>query len=357
MKAARLTELGEDLVVVDVPDPVLRPGAVVVGVSACFVAPSAATLCAGGFAPYPMPPLPFTPGMDSIGKIEAVAEDVTGLAPGDPVYCNHHIHSRVAGAPADAAFIGYFGTSPESAALLARWPDGGFAEKLLVPVECVTPLGGAAGSEPALLARLGFIGTAYGGLLRAGFRPGQTLIVNGATGIVGTSAVLLGLAMGAARIVAMGRKVEVLDRLEQLDRMRVVGVALTGADTDAEAVKKAAGGADAMIDALGYTEDAGPTMAAIGGLAPHGTGVMLGGVPATLPIPYGLLLGGEISLTGSMWFPREAAASMLAMIAAGTLDLSPIEAHAYPLGGINDAIAAAAERPGGFDHVAVTPNA
>ena len=65
------------------------------------------------------------------------------------------------------------------------------------------------------------------------------------------------------------------------------------------------------------------------------------------------MLGMELTLRRSLWFPRRAAAVMLRMIAAGTLDLSPLKPAAFPLDQVNDAIAAAAGRPGGFEHVAI----
>jgi alcohol dehydrogenase len=53
----------------------------------------------------------------------------------------------------------------------------------------------------------------YGGLLRGRLAAGETLLVNGATGAYGTAAVLLGLALGAARVVAAGRRAAALDAL------------------------------------------------------------------------------------------------------------------------------------------------
>ncbi|MGA7385131.1 MAG: hypothetical protein WBW81_10725 [Methylocella sp.] len=45
----------------------------------------------------------------------------------------------------------------------------------------------------------------YGGLLRAGVRSGQVVAVNGATGYYGSAGVMTALAMGAAKVVAVGR--------------------------------------------------------------------------------------------------------------------------------------------------------
>jgi len=44
----------------------------------------------------------------------------------------------------------------------------------------------------------------YGGFLRGEFQVGETAIANGASGYFGSAAVLIALAMGAARVVAAG---------------------------------------------------------------------------------------------------------------------------------------------------------
>lgn len=354
MRAARLHEPGSPLVIEDIGEPKLRPGSVIVKVEAAFVAPSAADVV-GGRLPFTLPPTPFTPGMDTIGVVEQVADDVVGIEKGQRVYCDHFIASQAAGAPPDASFIGYFGFTPASRGMLKRWRDGAYAERLLIPAESVTPLGAAEEIEPSPLARLGYLGTAYGGLLRAGLRPGQSLLVNGATGVVGVSTVLVGLAMGASRIVCVGRKVVVLDELRSLDTKRIVPVAYRNDGDDGNRIAEAARGADIMLDALGNVAELGPTMDAVGALRPGGTAVLVGGVTAELPISYRMLLAMDLTVRGSAWFPRAAAADMLRMIAAGTLDLGVLRPRTFPLGEVNEAIEAAARRPSGFEHVVLVP--
>ena len=46
---------------------------------------------------------------------------------------------------------------------------------------------------------------------------------------------------------------------------------------------------------------------------------------------------------------------MADMVEAGVLDLSPWQTHAYPLAGVNDALAAVKERPGGFTNIVIHP--
>lgn len=72
-----------------------------------------------------------------------------------------------------------------------------------------------------------------------------------------------------------------------------------------------------------------------------------------MPISYRMLLGMDLTIRGSAWFSRNAASEMLQMIAAGTLDLESLHPSVFPLEQVNDAIAPAAARPGGFEHVAL----
>ena len=58
----------------------------------------------------------------------------------------------------------------------------------------------------------------FGGLLRGRLAAGETLVVNGATGAYGTAAVLLGVAMGAVRVIAAGRNRDALEAVAQRRR-------------------------------------------------------------------------------------------------------------------------------------------
>ena len=131
---------------------------------------------------------------------------LSGLEVGQRVFCDHFYNTVHIGGRAESCYVGAFGKGESSQRIMARWRDGSFAEKLMLPAECFTPLAGADTIEPALLVRLGWLGTCYGAFLRSDFRPGSTVVVNAATGLVGTAGVLLALAMGAGKVVAVGRK-------------------------------------------------------------------------------------------------------------------------------------------------------
>jgi alcohol dehydrogenase len=346
MKAARYHAHDRPLEIEEVADPVLRPGAVTVRVTACFVSPTMASVMASP-SPPPLPPAPFVPGMNVLGEVLEVAADVPGLKPGIPVFCDPLVRSTNPGAPDDSAFAGYFGFSAAARGILARWPDGGFAEQAIFPAEGVTALGAAVTAGPAILTRLGHLGTAYGAFARGSFAPGHTVAVTGATGVLGVSTVLLALAMGAGRVIAIGRRPETLERLVALDPTRVVA-----ADYDSIPA-----GVDLVVDALGHVPTPAPTLAAIAALRQGGNAVLVGGVAGDLPLPYGSMIGREIGVIGSLWFERAAMAKVLGMIGSGQLDLSALQFDSYPIERANEAMAAAAApgRPDGFTHVALVP--
>jgi alcohol dehydrogenase len=353
MRAARYHTPGKPLRVEEIQDPVLQPGSAIVRVISTFVAPYVQEML-DATQPYGFPPLPFTPGMDTIGVIECVADDVRGLEVGERVFCDHYYTATNLTSRAESCYIGVFGKGEASQAIMARWRDGSFAEKMILPAECFTPLRSAERIDADRLVRLGWFGTCYGAFLRADLRPGQTVVVNAATGLVGTCGVILARAMGAGRIIAVGRKKTVLRELEALDPWLIVSLSADAPDA-AKALKEAARGADVVLDCVGDITDPASTNNALASLGPFGTAVLVGGLNAPLAINAKWVLDQQVRIVGSSWFPRWASAAMLAMIGSGTLDLGALRAHRYPLDEVNEAVAIAAKGPGGFDHVALGP--
>jgi NADPH2:quinone reductase len=178
MKAIRVHEFGGPAVLTleEIPDPTAGPGEVVVRIRAAGVNPVDAYIHTGTYARKP--PLPYTPGQDGAGEIESVGAGVNGFTPGDRVYIAG-TGNTVAGA----------GTYAERAlcvpSQLHRLPDR-------------TSFGqGAALGVPYC--------TAYRALFhRAQARPGETVLVHGATGGVGIAAVELAHARGLTVIGSGG---------------------------------------------------------------------------------------------------------------------------------------------------------
>ena len=107
-------------------------------------------------------------GVDVAGRVEAIGSGVTGFQPGDEVYANLLDH-------------GY----------------GGFAEHVTVPVDVMALKPASVSFEEAAAVPMAAV-TALQGLGHHGpLQPGQQVLINGATGGVGSFAVQLAKAAGA----------------------------------------------------------------------------------------------------------------------------------------------------------------
>ena len=182
MRAVLCKQFGppEDLAIDEVADPTPGPGEVLIEVKAAPVTfPD--TLMLEDKYQYKAD-LPYIPGGEVAGTVTAIGADVTGIEVGE----------RVVSLLADYGAVGgyaEFAVAKENA--VRKLPDGvGFAE-----------------STGLLYAH----GTTYYGLKeRADLQPGESLLVLGAGGHVGLSAVEIGKLMGA-RVIAAASSEEKLD--------------------------------------------------------------------------------------------------------------------------------------------------
>jgi putative PIG3 family NAD(P)H quinone oxidoreductase len=288
MRAIAISRPGgpEVLVVTTLPDPVPGPGQVVVDVAAAGVN-RADLLQRQGH--YPPPPgAPDTPGLECAGTVSALGPDVVGWQVGDRV----------------AALV----------------DGGGYAARALVPAAQLLPVPEGldlvvAGSLPEAMC------TAWSNLVMVGrLAAGQTVLVHGGSGGVGTAAIQLAHALGArvlttaggperaSRCVALGADVAIDHRSEDVvARVRDV--------TDGR-------GADVVLDLLG----AGGLEANVRMLATGGRLVVIGlqqGRRGELDL--GLLLARRASIHGTTLRSRSPAEK--ATIVAGVAE------HAWPLVG------------------------
>jgi len=340
MKASRLLAGRTDFVIEDVPEPGAVTGCVVVRVEAAFMPPYIADLAEELF---PITPArPFTTGHCAIGIVEAAGEDVDGSLVGRRVYCDMYLESSGTGVDREYGFIGCFAPWPEGRRILERWPDGTLAERVLLPRECIVPVSEEIAVEPVVLCRLGWLGTACAGLLRGGFTPGARVAVSGATGLLGSSAVLTALAMGAGEIVIAGRRTGILQELAAVDPR----VTVDDGSREIDLVLECAAGAAT-----------GRTAAYLDRLRRRGTLVVVGELEAELPVDPALLMPADLTVRGSFWFERDVPARLLRLVATGALDLSRIDAEVYPLDEINTALQRVRQASGGLRHVAIACNA
>jgi NADPH:quinone reductase len=172
VKAIRIHEFGPPEVMKweDVPDPRPGPQQVVVRIGAVGVNPVETYIRSGAYARLPV--LPFTPGNDAAGVVEAVGEGVERVKAGDRVFLTGTI-------------------------------SGAYAEKALCLATQVHPL-----PEKISFSQGAGVNTPYSAAYRALFQrakaiPGEIVMVHGATGGVGVAAVQMARASGL-RVIGTG---------------------------------------------------------------------------------------------------------------------------------------------------------
>ncbi|MEU9098382.1 zinc-binding dehydrogenase [Streptomyces sp. NPDC048361] len=359
MRAAVLTRFGAPLAVREVPDPETGGGDAIVEVVATCVAPYAGEVF-GGERRYPLVP-PVVPGIGGVGRILRVGPDATKLRVGDLVWCDPTVRSRDDALTPDITLQGWSSRGEGGARLAEHMHDGAFAERMRVPTENVFPLPAAAGDDPARWAAISVHAISYGGLLAGGLGAGETLLVSGATGNLGSSAVAVALAMGAGRVVAPGRNKAVLDLLADRFGPRLRPILLTGDEsTDRAAMSAAADGpVDMVIDLLPPSAPASVSRAAAMTVREYGRVVLMGGVGMLggddLALPYPWIMRNSITVRGQWMYPRAANVGIIRLLASGTLALAPERVRSFGLDAVNEAIAYAAEHSGPFDRTVLTP--
>lgn len=170
MKRIRVCELGppEVMRLEDSPDPVPGPGQILVRVRAAGVNP-VDTYVRAGLHGY-RPELPYTPGADAGGVVEAVGSGATRVKVGDRVYG-------------------------------ARSISGAYAEQALFEAIHAQPIPDAVSFAQAAAVGIPYV-TAYGALFfKAKIQPGETVLVHGASGGVGIAALQLAR---EARVTVIG---------------------------------------------------------------------------------------------------------------------------------------------------------
>jgi len=293
---------------------------------------------------YNPPQGPFTIGTNAVGTVEAVGRDVWHLGPGRRVVLSPLFVARANVDDAAQVLIGLT-AGAEAANVLADWPDGTLAEYALAPIETVTPLDGLESLDAAQLAALGRFVVPFGGLLRGRLAAGETLVVNGATGAFGTAAVLLGIAMGAARVIAAGRNRDALAAVAKAAGPRVAPVALAGdVAADAKAIREASGGgAHISFDMVGNAGDPRSTLAALTSLKRNGRLVLMGSMTVDLPLPYMQVMFNNWEILGQFMYPPSAYRRLVELVRSGLLDLAAIRPKVFPLTALREAMEAAAE--------------
>ncbi len=336
MKAVVLRGFGMPLSLQDVADPVIGTGEVLVDVAAAPVLSYADEVFSG--ARRYLLPTPVVPGCGAIGRVRAVGPDATRLRPGDWVFCDPTVRSRDDALTPDIVLQGWSARGEGGQVLQRYHRDGAFAQQVRVPTENAAPIGPIDPADAGLWCAVNTLLIAYGGLLAMDLRPGETLLVSGATGNFGSATVALAMAMGARCVVAPGRNVAMLDDLRRRFGERLVPVRLTGdGEADTAAMKHAAPGPiDAVQDFLPPSVGAAVARAAIMTLRQGGRAVLMGGVGMLggddLALPYPWIMRNLVTVRGQWMYQPAAVPGLVGLIRGGLLDLRPLGGDRVPTG-------------------------
>ncbi len=321
MKAMLSKSVGgpQSLVLEDVPDPAPAAGEVLLAVKACGVNYPDLLIIEDRY--QFKPPRPFAPGGEVAGVIEAVAPGVTRLKPGDRVIgsCGH----------------------------------GGMADKLVIAADDCIPMPAGMPFDVASALVLTY-GTSIHALKdRAKLKPGESLLVLGAAGGVGLSAVELGKAFGARVIAAASSPEKVaLARQHGADSGVVYPAGpfdKAGTKALSELFKEACGpgGADVIYDPVGgdYSE------AALRAVAWEGRLLVVGFPAGIARLPLNLALLKSCQIVGVFWGgfarrdPKANAANLAELMQLYEQGaIKPLVSERYPLARAGDAIARLAAR-------------
>jgi alcohol dehydrogenase len=359
MKAAVLKAFGSPLAIETMPDPVIGTGEVIVDIVATRVL-SYANEVFSGERKYLLD-LPVVPGSGGIGRVRQVGPDATHLAPGDWVICDPTVRSRDGGLSPDITLQGWSARGEGGLRLQRYFRHGTWAEQIRVPTENAIPIGPIDPADAASWCALGTLLVPYGGFLAADLKAGETVVVSGATGNFGSSAVAVALAMGAGCVIAPGRNEAVLRDLARRFGPRLRPVRLTADEADdRERMREAAPGPiDCVMDILPPSAPATAVRAAIMAVRPYGRVVLMGGVGmlggADLALPYPWIMRSCITIHGVWMFPPHAIGRMVALVRSGLLRLDQFEAATFGLDHANEAVAHAAANPGPFNMTVITP--
>ena len=243
----------------EIPDPVPGKRQVAIRVHACGVNFADTLIVQGKY--QERPELPFVPGSEVAGEVIALGEGVKGIALGQRV--------------------------------MALTSVGGFAEIALASADTLIPLPDGIDFADAAAFTVAY-GTSHVALeTRAQLKAGETLIINGASGGVGLTALEIGKMMGAT-VIGLASTEEKRALVAERGADHVFDVA----DPELRDTVKALGGADVGYDVVGG--EAFNTMLRC--MKFEGRLLTVGFASGEIPqVPANLLLVKNISVVGVYW--------------------------------------------------------
>lgn len=310
MRALVIEQPGLDPRVCDVPVPAVHEGSCLVRLSFAQVNHLDGELLRTGTgmpATYPL-----IPGMEGSGTVVE--------APGESAFVGTRVAVPYVVACGSCAFCRSGHDELCQARMLPGVTQPGTcAEYIALPRAAVVPIPDAVALEDAA----GFQGTLtvawHAATAQAHVRPGQVVLVTGATGTLGWALAEVTRVLGG-RAIGLGRDAA---RLEAVSHWFSAGVLLsTPGWTDGLRARTDGAGVDAVIDLVGGSQ-LGDCLSL---LRPGGTLVALGSAASDVaPIDARLFFQRQISIRGSRRFRAEERSEVLGRLARGELRMAPAQ--------------------------------
>ncbi|HET7087469.1 MAG TPA: zinc-binding dehydrogenase [Anaerolineae bacterium] len=340
MRAA-VTRDWNDIRLEQVAIPELEPGEVLVRVGACGICGTDLKIVSGVYKGSWPPSLPFIQGHEWGGAVAALGEGVTSLQVGDRVASENH---KGCGACAMCRRGRYnlcevARTKGKAYKLYGHSAQGAFAEYAARPAGLLHKLPDSVSFEESTIVNQGALG--LHAIRRCRIDPGDTVAVIG-SGLVGLITLQLAKAVGAIRVVVVGRGPR-LNLARELGADEVVDYTATDA---VEAVRGLTGGrgVDCAFECAGTPA----AMVTAVNCVRRGGRVALVGLTGNKPVELNLdrLVLDEIDVFGVRSSPN-AYPELIQLIAAGKVNVRKLVSRVYPLEQINDAFEAFRQREGG----------
>lgn len=176
------------------PDPIPGPGEVVVRVRACSLNHLDLWVRRGKSFPRPL-----IPGSDIVGVVERVGAGVTNATEGDEVV----VYPGWAARTTAQKFRDYWPVCDDFI-IFGAHRDGGCAERVAVPVECLLPKPRALTWDDAACLPIAFLTAWHMLVARAALQPTETVLIQSAGSGVGHGAVQMARLLGAFVVTTTG---------------------------------------------------------------------------------------------------------------------------------------------------------
>jgi len=312
----------ENLTVEERPDPVAGEGQLVVSVKAAAVTFPDTLMLEDKYQFKAEPP--YIPGGEFAGEVVAVGPGAPGWSVGDRI-------------------VGGLGTT------------GGYAELAAIPALGARRLPDAVPFEVATGLNYAYGTTYYGLKYRADLQPGETMLITGAAGSVGLSAIELGKLMGA-RVIAAASSEEKLDLCRELGADDTINYATEDLKNRAKELTDGRG-VDVVYDCVGGDK----AEQALRAIAWEGRFLVIGFTAGIPSIPLNLTLLKSCQIVGVFYGamtvkePKrnaEISKALVELVASG--ELRPHVSQRYPLERAGEALRAMMDRKA-IGKLVVTP--